>query len=337
VSNQNVKNTASVGIVVIGRNEGERLKTCLESVQKFGFPIAYVDSGSTDQSVQLAGQYVSCVHQLDRSSPFSAARARNEGFDVLTQQFPDLKYIQFVDGDCVVAPAWFDGALAAFNQDAELALVLGHRKELKPELTIYNRLAAMEWNSPVGELTNFGCLIGSFLIKVDVFRAMHGFKTNVIAGEDSELGVRMCLAGYKMQKIDQHMETHDANMLKFSQWWNRAVRAGHAIGQRAFINGDTAVKDCVKERKSTLIWGIGMPIIWLLLLIIKPILSVIILLLYGVLTLKVYLYSLKLGMNLKDAMTYTVFIVMGKIANGVGLLKFYMNTLKKQYVLIEYK
>jgi len=337
VSNQNVKNTTSVGIVVIGRNEGERLKTCFESVRKFSFPVAYVDSGSTDQSVKLAEQYVSCVHQLDRSSPFSAARARNEGFDVLTRQFPDLKYIQFVDGDCVVAADWFNGALAALNQNPTLALVLGHRKELKPELTIYNHLAAMEWNSPVGELTNFGCLIGSFLIKVDVFRVMHGFKTNVIAGEDSELGVRLCLAGYKMQKIDQHMETHDANMLKFSQWWSRAVRAGHAIGQRAFINGHTAVKDCVKERKSTFIWGIAMPIIWLLLLIIKPILSVIILLLYGVLTLKVYLYSLKLGMKMKDAVIYTVFIVMGKIANGIGLLKFYMNTLKKQYVLIEYK
>jgi glycosyltransferase involved in cell wall biosynthesis len=330
-------NQSIVGIVVIGRNEGERLKTCLESVKKFGFPIAYVDSGSTDQSVQLAGQYASCVHQLDRSSPFSAARARNEGFDVLTQKFPNIQYVQFVDGDCVVAPGWFDGALATFNQHPELALVLGHRKELKPELTIYNRLAAMEWNSPVGELTNFGCLIGSFLIKVNVFRTMHGFKTNVIAGEDSELGVRMCLAGYKMQKIDHHMETHDANMLKFSQWWSRAVRAGHAIGQRAYINGNTAVKDCVKERKSTLIWGIGMPIIWLLLLIIKPIFSLVILFLYGILGLKVYLYSLKFGMNSKDAFIYTFFIVVGKVANGIGLLKFYMNTLNKQYVLIEYK
>ncbi len=334
---QNDMNQALVGIVVIGRNEGERLKTCLESVQKFGFPIAYVDSGSTDQSVQLARQYVSCVHQLDRSSPFSAARARNEGFDVLTQKFPNIQYVQFVDGDCVVAPSWFDGALAAFNKNPALALVLGHRKELKPELTIYNHLAAMEWNSPVGELTNFGCLIGSFLIKVAVFRAMHGFKTNVIAGEDSELGVRMCLAGYKMKKIDCHMETHDANMLKFSQWWSRAVRAGHAIGQRAFINGKTTVKDCVKERKSTLIWGIAMPILWLILLIIKPILSVFILMLYGILGLKVHLYCLKLGMSTKDALTYTFFIVVGKLANGIGLLKFYMNTLKKQYVLIEYK
>lgn len=331
------KQQALVGIVVIGRNEGMRLQTCLASVQPFGFPIAYVDSGSSDQSVQLAAEYADCVHSLDTLTPFSAARARNEGFDVLTRQFPNIKYIQFVDGDCVVAPGWFDAALGAFEKDKGLALALGQRKELKPEATIYNKLCAIEWNSPVGTLQNFGGLIGSFLIKVDVFRAMHGFKTNVIAGEDSELGVRMCLAGYRMEKIDQHMETHDANMVKFSQWWSRSVRAGHAIGQRAFLNGDTAVKDCVKERKSTLVWGVLMPILLLLSLIFKPILSVVIITLYLVLTLKVYLYSMKLGMHVKDAWIYTMFIVMGKLANGLGLLKFYLNSFKKRYVLIEYK
>lgn len=334
---QNIVNSKLIGIVVIGRNEGERLRTCLESVQIFGYPIAYVDSGSTDDSVSLAASYVSRVHQLDRLSPFSAARARNEGFDALTKLFPDLQYIQFVDGDCVVARGWFDAALQAFKQNVELSLVLGHRRELKPNFTIYNQLAAMEWNSPVGELTNFGCLIGSFLIKADVFRAMSGFRTNVIAGEDSELGVRMCLSGYKMAKIDHHMETHDANILRFSQWWNRAVRAGHAIGQRSFLNGDTVVKDCVKERKSTLIWGIAMPIIWILLLLIKPMWSFSILFLYSVLTFKVFLYSLKQGMSAKNAIVYTTFIVVGKIANGIGLLKFQLNSLRKQYLLIEYK
>lgn len=331
------KQQAQVGIVVIGRNEGKRLQTCLASVKQFGFPIAYVDSGSTDQSIQLAADYVDCVHSLDTLTPFSAARARNEGFEVLTRQFPSIKYIQFVDGDCVVAPAWFEAALNAFAKDKGLALVLGHRKELNPDATIYNKLCSIEWNSPVGQLQNFGCLIGSFLIKVDVFRAMHGFKTNVIAGEDSELGVRMCLAGYRMEKIDQHMETHDANMVKFSQWWSRSVRAGHAIGQRAFLNGDTAVKDCVKERKSTLIWGVLMPILFILSLLLMPILAMVIVMLYLVLTFKVYLYSIKLRMPIKDALVYTGFIVMGKLANGIGLLKFYLNSFKKRYVLIEYK
>lgn len=331
-------NDLSVGVVVIGRNEGERLKLSLESVTNAGIPVVYVDSGSTDDSVSLAQSYVDKVHQLDTSSPFSAARARNEGFDVITEAFPDVKYVQFVDGDCVVAPGWFEAAVKVLAAPDGPSLVLGHRTELQPKLTVYNRLAAIEWNSPVGELTNFGCLIGSFLIKVPVFKEMNGFKTNVIAGEDSELGVRMCLAGHKMQKIDHHMETHDANILKFSQWWSRAVRAGHAIGQRAHINGKTALQDCVHARKSTVIWGIIMPVIAIIMLFVCPLISLGILGLYGLMFWKVYRYAIReQRLTHDDAVIYTASIVVGKIANGLGLIKFQMNTMRKKYVLIEYK
>jgi hypothetical protein len=140
-----------------------------------------------------------------------------------------------------------------------------------------------------------------------------------------------------MMKIDYHMETHDANMLKFSQWWSRSVRAGHAIGQRAFLNGNTTVKDCVKERKSTLFWGIAIPLLWLLLLVSKPVLSLIVPIMYCLLTFKIYLYKRKQGSSVNDAFVYSAFVVMGKVANGFGLLKFYINRLKRRYVLIEYK
>ncbi len=43
-----------LGIVVIGRNEGNRLKTCLLSLIKEENTIVYVDSGSTDSSVEFA-------------------------------------------------------------------------------------------------------------------------------------------------------------------------------------------------------------------------------------------------------------------------------------------
>lgn len=46
--------TTSLGVVVIGRNEGERLKRCLASLLGNVDQIVYVDSGSTDGSVQLA-------------------------------------------------------------------------------------------------------------------------------------------------------------------------------------------------------------------------------------------------------------------------------------------
>ena len=43
-----------IGVVVIGRNEGPRLQRCLASVLGMAQQIVYVDSGSTDGSVQMA-------------------------------------------------------------------------------------------------------------------------------------------------------------------------------------------------------------------------------------------------------------------------------------------
>src|SRR4051794_38450615 len=68
-----------VGVVVIGRNEGQRLVRCLQSLTPAGAPVVYVDSGSTDGSVQRARELGAKVIELDRSIPFSASRARNTG------------------------------------------------------------------------------------------------------------------------------------------------------------------------------------------------------------------------------------------------------------------
>ena len=43
-----------IGCVVIGRNEGQRLVRCLESLLGRVAHIVYVDSGSTDGSVAMA-------------------------------------------------------------------------------------------------------------------------------------------------------------------------------------------------------------------------------------------------------------------------------------------
>ena len=334
---KNEHNNAIIGIVVIGRNEGQRLLLSLQSMQESNCPIVYVDSGSSDNSLEIARPLVSCLHQLDSSTPFSAARARNEGFQKLTELFPTLQYIQFVDGDCVLNKGWLVAAKAAFLEDASRAAVIGHLQELNPDASIYNRMCAMEWLSPAGDLTNFGALGGISMMRVDVFKQLGGFKANVIAGEDSEFGVRLSLAGYKVTKIDHFMAIHDANITTFQQWWKRAVRGGHAIGQRSDLNGNTLAKDCVKERKSTLVWGVLLPLLALLLLIFARRWIFLILFAYFFLTIKVYRYRRKQGENSGDAFTYAKFMPLVKIANGVGLLKFYINKFKQSYEIIEYK
>lgn len=334
---KNTNKNALVGIVVIGRNEGQRLFLSLKSMQASQCPVVYVDSGSSDDSIKIATPLTDIVHSLNSSRPFSAARARNEGFEKLISTFQNVKFVQFVDGDCILSNGWLDAATTALVELGSCAAVVGHLHESNPHLSVYNRLCALEWKSAPGDLTNFGALGGISMIRTDVFKELNGFTENVIAGEDSEFGVRLSLAGYRVTKINHDMAIHDANMTSFGQWWKRSVRAGHAIGQRAAMNGNTIVKDCVQERKSTLFWGVFLPALALILLIPTRGFSLIIVFAYVLLAIKVYLYRRKLGESASDAMVYARFIVLGKFANGLGLIKFFVNRLKKRYEIIEYK
>ena len=337
MNNLSLNKIDSVGVVVIGRNESKRLLLCLQSIRSSGCPVVYVDSGSTDLSVSIAQPMVDIVHQLDPAKPFSAARARNEGVEQLCALFKEVELIQFIDGDCVLSEGWLQAASASLQCLPERAVVTGHLLECNPHLSIYNKLCEMEWKSAPGDFKNFGALGGIFMVRANVFKALNGFNAKVIAGEDSEFGVRLSLLGHKITKIDHVMATHDANMTTFAQWWTRAVRAGHAIGQRAHLNGKTIVKDCVQERKSTLFWGILIPMLVLILLIPSQGYSLILLLAYVVLAFKIFLFRRKQQDNNNDALIYAKFTVIGKVANGLGLLKFYFNKFKQRYEIIEYK
>src|SRR5262249_32042624 len=142
----------NVGVVAIGRNEGQRLKRCLISVVGIARYVVYVDSGSTDGSVELARSLGADVVELDPRIPFAPGRARNEGFRRLRELCPDVRYVQFVDGDCEVVSGWLAKAAAFAAEHADIAVVAGRRRELYPERSVYNLMCAIEWElHPVGE------------------------------------------------------------------------------------------------------------------------------------------------------------------------------------------
>ena len=87
---------ARLGLVVIGRNEGERLARCLASVRIIPRRV-YVDSSSTDGSVALARRESTTVVELAMPPNFTAARARNAGIARLLADDPDLEFVQMVE------------------------------------------------------------------------------------------------------------------------------------------------------------------------------------------------------------------------------------------------
>jgi hypothetical protein len=90
------------------------------------------------------------------SQPFTAARGRNAGFAALKAMKRDIRYVQFVDGDCEVVPGWLDAAFVFLENWNEVAVVCGRRRERYPERSVYNRLCDIEWDTPVGQAAACG-------------------------------------------------------------------------------------------------------------------------------------------------------------------------------------
>jgi len=321
---------SQIGIVVIGRNEGTRLKVCLESVVQFG-SVVYVDSGSTDDSVAIARQLGVEVVNLDVSIPFTAARARNEGFNRLYELNANLEYVQFVDGDCEVITGWFNTAKAFLDKNTEVAVVCGQRKERFPDASVYNMLCDIEWNTPIGEAKACG---GDALMRINAFNEVSGYNPKVIAGEEPELCVRLRQKGWKIWRIDAQMTLHDANISRFSQWWRRNVRSGYAFALGASMHGALPERHWLKEVKRTQLWTIIIPLILAVATFIKP--SFIILV--AIYPIQITRLAIKNKANMSRNWLYASYVMLGKFPEMQGQLSFYINRLfNNEDKIIEYK
>jgi len=213
-----------VGFVAIGRNEGERLRRCLTALRGMGVPVVYVDSGSTDGSVEFARGTGAFVVELDTGGGFTMARGRNAGWRALRGQFPEVELVHFIDGDCEIIPGWLDEAVRFLDAQPQAAVVCGRRCERFPARSVYNRLMDIEWNTPAGEARSCG---GDALMRLALVEKAGGFNEVLIAGEEPELCQRLRGEGWKIWRLPHDMTLHDAAMTSFGQWWKRHVRGGY--------------------------------------------------------------------------------------------------------------
>jgi glycosyltransferase involved in cell wall biosynthesis len=323
-----------VGVVIIGRNEGERLRRCIQSLPTSELSIVYVDSNSSDGSVAYVSAQGFDVVELDMSIPFSAARARNEGYRYLLSKYPDIKFIQFIDGDCEVDVNWIPAAQNFLSAQPKIVAVCGRRRERYPERTIYNTLCDIEWNSPLGQAKSTG---GDFMCRSQALVEVGGFNPEVVAGEEPELCFRWRQAGWKIERLDLEMTLHDANMTSIGQWWKRCERSGHAYAQGFFLHGNSPEKYCRKDLARIIIWALLLPFIIVCGSLLVSAWLLVLLLLYPAKIAQLARVHVK-NFGLKIGLLYSVALVMGKFPQmkGVsGFLRRYFSG--KRFQIIEYK
>ena len=192
-----------ISVIVIGKNEGERLVACLRSIQTalsaLAHEVVYVDSCSTDQSLQTAKALgARCFLLAERKTTAGLGRfvgakeARGE-------------YLLFLDGDMQLQPGFAEKALMAIAAKGYDG-VCGIRED------VYLRGGEVVCRND----NYFGCTQerlapefgGALMITRDALDACGGWATDTIACEEAELYARLMAIGCRIAEIPVPMILH---------------------------------------------------------------------------------------------------------------------------------
>ena len=193
---------------------------------------------------------------------------------------------------------------------------------------MYNRLADLEWDTPIGEAQACG---GDAMMRVEALKQVKGFNPALIAGEEPELCVRLREQGWRILRIDAEMALHDMAMTRFRQWWKRSVRTGHAYAEGSAMHGRTAERHWVRESRSAGFWGIVVPLIAFGLAWPTRGLSLVLLGGYPLLYRRTrQYYAVQRGWRLEDARLYAAWIVLAKFPQSIGLVRYWAGRILSQ-------
>jgi len=329
--------TPKLGVVVIGRNEGARLARCLASLSTgpTSHPTVYVDSGSSDDSLELARAHGADLVELDLTVGFTMARARNAGMQRLLERIPDLELIQFLDGDCELQPSWLAHGQRTMQERPDAAVVSGRRRERHRDANIYHRLMDMEWDTPIGEVD---ACHGDAMMRVAFLRAAGPFDERLIAGEEPELCVRLRAAGGRILRVDAEMSLHDVAIDRFAQWWRRCIRSGHAEAQASGRHGWLHDKAASRVLLSAWLWVFFIPLGILIFARLLGGWALAAFLVYPLHTAKIALGRFRRGASVQDSLLYALFVQVGRFATWLGHWSYWLTRLRRRpSTLIEYK
>ncbi len=317
--------------IIIGRNEGARLKRCLASFQGKVGKLIYVDSGSHDNSVAVARAAGAVVVELSQDAPFTAARAREAGFAAFIEAEYTSQFVQFIDGDCELVPGWLEAGVAALSADPKLGLVTGWRAEIHRDISVYNAQVDVEWRQPAGEIQVCG---GDMMVRVSAYKEAGGFNPKVIASEDFDFCLRLGKAGWKLIRLPQEMTRHDADMMRFSQWWQRAVRSGHGFAQVGRMHPGFFIP----ERRRVWFYAVFLPLLMLVGLWLGPWFSLAGLAIYLASYIRTIQGLIRNGQTRKEAVHHALFISLSKFPNLIGMITYYGRRARGADMhIIEYK
>jgi GT2 family glycosyltransferase len=313
-----------VGAVVIGKNEGGRLDRALEAVADRLEATVYVDSDSSDGSRERAApRGVEVIHL--REGPFTPSRGRQVGFEALLARRPDLEFVQFLDGDCVVRPDWIEAAVHHLDAHPGVAAVCGRRREERTAASFWSRLMDVDWEGPSGEASHFG---GDSLVRVAALRAAGGWSPNTINAEDVEVSFRLRAAGGRIERLGREMTLHDVRMTRFGEYWRRSLRAGYGYAEVGWRFRHGPGRLLLRRMASALLYGAVLPVVAVVGAWVWWPLAVGVALLYARLVLQLARFARERGAHRRLALAYGLLNALCKVAAALGVARYALDRLR---------
>ena len=324
----------NVGVVVIGRNEGQRLRLCLASVCSQVEEVMYVDSASTDGSAELAeAMGVPVLRLVD--GRFTASRGRQAGMETMLQRRPNLQYVQFLDGDCVLEAGWLPAATPYLDGHPRVGGVSGRRREERCEELFYSRLLDIDWDLAPGDAPHVG---GDSLMRVESLAQVGGWSTELIAGEDPDISFRMRDLGWKIARLGLPMTVHDANMTRFREYWRRAIRSGHAYAEVGWRHRHGSGWSWLKHTLGIVAYGAVLPVAGILCAFLFWPASLLVILIYVRMLAVMISFCRRKGSTWRLSIAYAALNLVCKFASFVGVARYWVGRASgREGRLIEYK
>jgi len=238
-----------LSVIIIAKNEEERIGKCLDSVmklkKKYSTEIIFVDSASTDRTIEIASKYPIQIYQLNKSKLLNPSAGR---------------YILFIDGDSILIKNFVDRALEILK-DPKIAAVGGKRIFRKKGESLKIK------EKSTGEIKEYKTIGGTGVYKRESIEKGGTFNPYMGGQEERELCFRIRNLGYKIVKIDIPMEIHINKEMDIEE---ASEKAGYFIGVGQIIRNygfKSITRELIKAQYKALIETAAVisSIIWIIL------------------------------------------------------------------------
>ncbi|PZU84838.1 MAG: glycosyl transferase [Chryseobacterium sp.] len=187
-----------VSIIIPTYKDWDRLKLCLEALEKQSFPQNFFEVlvVNNDPEDEFANRFPIADNVTILNEPKAGSYvARNTALDAAKGSL-----IGFTDSDCIPDINWIKNAVKVFSTDKTIDRIAGRLKMFYPNKNVsLADLYDATFAFPQEDYTKSGfCVTGNLFTKKELFDTVGYFDEKVMSGGDSKWGLEATKKGFNM-------------------------------------------------------------------------------------------------------------------------------------------